>query len=135
MPDFNYNDVRTGSRDTNLTASGTILVPVQNGPIIQDDQARYIWRIRAVNATVAPVEIILYAAHAAAPAFRPLFRTLVPPGTTFVYPDKASPDQPCFRISPNTGVAPTQENIVTFADGAAGGQITAVSYSYYDKRA
>ena len=136
MPEFDFNTIRSESRDTNLTGTGTIAVPVVNGPVILQDKIRYIWRLKATNAAVAPHELIMFAWDGVAAAPHTIFKIEIPAGTDLIYPADATPDKPVIRIRPDTsGVALVNaENQTYFADEGAGALIASISYSYYEKR-
>lgn len=136
MPDFGYSDIRSAARDTALGISGTIAVPIVNGPFINTDRIRYIWRIKATNNNAAPHIMYVFAWDGVAAALHQVLAILVPAFANITYPDDATPDKPIIRVRPDTsGVAGVNaETAVWFGDEGAGGNFTAVSYSYYDKK-
>lgn len=137
MTDHYPNVVMNQLRETNVTASGTTAVPVQNGPNIPDDMVRYIYKIKGDNATGAPIRLVVYAGDAAVPNRRTLGRITVQVGVNPAsqpnYPDPVDYSAYIFRVPPNTGVAPTQENGIYFGD-AVGAQIDNITYEFADKR-
>jgi hypothetical protein len=117
-----------------VTASGPLAGPaVQNGVFVQNDEVRYIWKIRALNPGVGAHDLIVYAADAANTQRRVIARFTIGAGAVFEYPAQPEIDRPILRVPPNTGVAPTQENGIYCSDEGAGGQITNISMSVYSK--
>lgn len=136
MPEFDFNALRSESRDTQITVSGTIAVPIQNGVNIPQDMIRYIWRVKAVNIAAAPHELIMYAWDGVAAVPHTILKIEIPAFTTMIYPEDATPDKPVIRVRPDTGgvAGINAENQTYFADEGAGGMIAGISYSFYDKR-
>jgi len=136
MPSFDEDIILTQSRDTPVTITGPNAGPALiNGPLIQDAKVRYIWKIRAFNPNVGAHDLIIYAADAANTQRRIIFRTQIPALGTLDYPLGGEPDQPILRVPPVTAIGVvTQENAIYTADEGAGGLITNVSMSYYEKR-
>lgn len=130
MPDWNPDAMRTRSRDTANTASGTIAVPVQNGPVIPDDMVMVIWKVSGNNTAGLPTGLSMFAGDAVNLARRQITQFTADAGVPFSFPPNPNPNSPMFIVKPNTGVTPTQENLITFGDGGAGGVVTGISMSY-----
>ena len=138
MSDFEPNVIMNQIRETDVLAlDGILAAPLLCGPVIPDDMVRYIYKIKGDNAIAAPILLYVFAGDAAVPARRLIGTIEIPvglnPASQANYPDPVDYTGYIYRVNPNTGVAPTQENGIYFGD-VAGGQIDNISYEFVDKR-
>jgi hypothetical protein len=134
MPDWNPNVLRERSVDSANSISGTVAVPLVNGPVIPDDMTMVVWKISGNNTGIPAIGLSVFAGDAAVPARRQAVQFTLDGGVPFSFPPNPNPNSPIRIVKPNTGVVPTQENGVYFGDGGAGGVITGISMSYYMMR-
>jgi len=133
MPKFDPHYLRTRSRETQNTVSGAAAgVVVQNGIIIPDDMVLYVWRVKGVNTWAGGTRLVAYAGDAANPIRRIVAEFVLDAVAPIDTPPSPYPEQPLFIVKPNTGVVPTQENIISFGDNVGGGgNVAGITMSYY----
>jgi hypothetical protein len=138
MPDFYPNNIMNKVRETAvLPLDGILAVPLLCGPVIPDDMTRYIFKIKADNATGGPIILWVFAGDAAVPARLPIGNITVQvglnPASQANYPDPVDYSAWIFKVTPDTGFVPTQLNGIYFGD-VGGGLIDNISYEYADVR-
>lgn len=130
LPDWRNNTLLTRSTDSDNSLSGTVAAPLQNGPIIQDDQVMMVYKISFNNTGAIPIGISVFAGDVAVPARRQMAQFTADALVPACFPEHPNPNSPIFILKPNSTVAPTQENAIYIGDGGAGGVITEICMSY-----
>lgn len=131
MPSFDRHALLGMTNQSPLTNTG-FGAAIQNGPVINDNKVRRIWRAFAQNNTGAPLNLALWAGDAGDPDRRLLLVVAVPANGVVDFPAQPDIEVPALMLRPQSQFAPTQENFISGANNGAADTDVQWFYHAYD---